>query len=201
MFCQQAALDESVLWNKLVASTILCAQVGPSVSCSLCQEAPHHALIMLWHFFQAPQSHCPHQQGHMDAVSLQPQYLASTLPAPKRYVHLKTLEHICVQVSWNIVSSQVHTSSAMSASCHKHGYQTWNCSETPEGSVYKAWVGGSNSAAVVPPHKTTLTSKLPSIPLPLLLLSYKWCNSNCAEAMHRYCISQAGPQGSILQGD
>ena len=74
-------------------------------------------LIMLWHFFQAPQSHHPHQPGHMDAVSLQPQYLASTLPAPKQTIHLETLEHICVQVSWNkgVASSQVHTSSAMSA--------------------------------------------------------------------------------------
>ena len=48
VFRQQAALDESVQWNELnpslFASTIRSAHVGPSVFCSLCQEADHHAV-------------------------------------------------------------------------------------------------------------------------------------------------------------
>ena len=73
VFHQQAALDESVQWNELnpslFASTILSAHVGPSVFCSLCQEADHHASNCALAFFQAPPSQHPPQQGHVAAVA------------------------------------------------------------------------------------------------------------------------------------
>ena len=102
VFCQQAALDESVQWNELnpnlFASTILSAHVDPSVFCSLCQEADHHASNCTPAFFQAPPSQHPPQQGHVAAVAQQPQYSASALPTPKQTVCLETLERMCLGI-------------------------------------------------------------------------------------------------------
>ena len=136
MFCQQAALDESVQWNELnaslFASTILSACVGPSVFCSLCQEADHHAGNCALAFFQAPPSQCLTQQGHVAAVAQQPQYSASLLPAPKWTVRLETLERICV--SWNkgrCVFPGACQFRHVCASCRKCGHRAQDCSETP----------------------------------------------------------------------
>ena len=155
VFRQQAALDESVQWNELnpslFASTILSAHVGPSVFCSLCQEADHHASNCALAFFQAPPSQRPPQQGHVAAVAQPPQYSASVLPTPKRTVRPETLERI--SVSWNKGCCVFPGSCQfrhVCASCRKRGHRARDCSETPEGSVYKARVRVSNSAAVGP---------------------------------------------------
>ena len=70
--------------------------VGPSVFCSLCQEADHHASNCALAFFHAPPSQCPPQLGHVAAVAQQSQYSASLLPTPKPTICPETLERICV---------------------------------------------------------------------------------------------------------
>ena len=47
VFRQQTALDLTCQWNELnislFAATVICSRLTPGTSCSLCQEADHHA--------------------------------------------------------------------------------------------------------------------------------------------------------------
>ena len=71
---QQAALDPALQWQNLNASlfatTILSARGGPSLSCSLCQEADHQASQCALAYMQAPQTLAPRPLGLTQTLPL-----------------------------------------------------------------------------------------------------------------------------------